>query len=289
MLSRNNTNLKFVHNSFRKKQRASIGDIEILKQDIESKCSDRISILNILDLTIDKQFRPRKLSLNDDVEINAKKIRLALGISTNGPIYSVSNVLEHAGIIVLSFECAEDIDGINGTVNGIPYIFFNSNRTIERQRFTMIHEVCHLFFNEPQGEICEKEFEKYINKLAGNVLIPTDDIYSIFGKTNRSITFYLRDQVAKEYKIAVSCLITRLFEAGVVTEMYMKKYFMILNKNGGKKAEKSLLDIYRDSEQPTLFNPQVYLALSEELISTSRAAEYLHVPLYEVVQNMRTI
>ena len=38
---------------------------------------------------------------------------------------------------------------------------------------------------------------------------------------------------------------------------------------------------------PTIFTQQVYLALSEELISMSKAAEFLNVPLYEVIQNMR--
>ena len=197
----------------------------------------------------------------------------------------MSSILEHAGIIVISFESVEEIDGLNGTVNNIPYIFFNSNRTIERQRFTMIHELCHLFFDDEKMD--EKENEKYINRLAGNVLVPSEDIYRIFGKTNRNITFYLRDDVAKEYKVAVSCLVTRLFETGVVTKMFMQRYFMNLNKRGGKKNERSLLDAKRDSERPTLFDQQVYLALSDELISTSKAAEFLQVPLYEVMKRMR--
>lgn len=285
LMSRDDASLTYDHRSFRKKQKASKADIEILKDTIESKLSNRISLLDILDLSFDKHFEPFKLSFNDDIEINANKIRTALGLPLNGPIYSVSSILEHAGIIVISFESVEEIDGLNGTVNNIPYIFFNSNRTIERQRFTMIHELCHLFFDDEKMD--EKENEKYINRLAGNVLIPTEDIYRIFGKTNRNITFYLRDDVAKEYKVAVSCLVTRLFETGVVTKMFMQRYFMNLNKRGGKKNERSLLDAKRDSERPILFDQQVYLALSDELISTSKAAEFLQVPLYEVMKRMR--
>ena len=64
-------------------------------------------------------------------------------------------------------------------------------------------------------------------------------------------------------------------------------YFIYLNRNCGRKAEKTLLDPIKDSEEPTIFTQYVYLALSEELISASRAAEFLHVPLYDVMQNMR--
>ena len=288
LISSSDNKLVFDHISFRKKQKASKKEIELLKMEIEEKCADRISLMNIVGLINFKTFKPQKLSYDCSASENAKIIRSLLGLPSSGPIYSITNVLEHAGIIVLSFECTDEIDGINGLVNGIPYIFFNSkNRTIERQRFTIVHETCHLFFNGSEGNKTEKEIEKYINQVTGNVLIPDDDIYSIFGKTNRNITIYLRDNVAKQYKIAPSCLLNRFLEAGVITEMYHKNYFIYLNKNYGRKAEKTLLDPIKDSEEPTIFTQYVYLALSEELISASRAAKFLHVPLYDVMQNMR--
>ena len=289
LISRNKTKLEFNHFSFRKKQKASKNDVDLLTMEIENQCSERISLMNIVGPTDFKVFKPKKLSIANSASYNASIIRSTLGLPPTGPIYSATNVLEHAGIIVLSFECSEEIDGINGLVNNTPYIFFNSkNRTIERQRFTIIHELCHLFFNDSEEYMTEKEIEKYINVVAGNVLIPNDDIYSIFGRTNRKITVYLRDNVAKQYKIAPSCLLNRLLEAGVITEMYHKNYFIFLNRNGGRKSERTLLDPIKDSEKPTIFTQQVYLALSEELISTSRAAEFLHVPLFDVMQNMRT-
>ena len=289
LLSNSNESLVFNHISFRKKQKASKSDIELLKSDIERSCESRISIMGILGGLQEKEhFTPKKLSFDDDIEKNAKIIRLELGFPNSGPIYSITSVLEHAGIIVLSFECSEEIDGINGTVNNIPYIFFNSKiRTIERQRFTLIHEVCHLFFDETNTNKDEKEIEKYINQVAGNVLVPTDDIYRLFGRINRSLNTFIRNEVSREYKVAPSCLITRLYEANVITEMYYKKYFMFLNKNGGKKNERSFLNKEWDSESPTIFKQQVYLALSQELITASKAAEYLSIPLYDVMQNMK--
>lgn len=288
LLSNEDNKLNFEHVSFRKKQKASKRDIDLLTADIEKACADRISVMDMLGL-IDSHFEIKHLSINDDPSINASKIRKLLNLPLNGPIYSLTNVLEDIGIIVLSFECVEEIDGINGRVNGIPYIFFNSRiKTIERKRFTIAHEVCHIFFDESSINCSEKDFEKYINQVAGNVLIPNDDIYLIFGRTNRNLTVYLRNEVAKKYKIAPSCLINRLLECGVITEIYHKKFFIYLNKQYGRKSEPSLLDERLDSEEPTLFEYQVYSALNKELISMSKAAEYLKVPLYDVMQNMRT-
>lgn len=287
LLSFENEKIEFEHISFRKKQKATKKDVEILKVEIEKTCTDRISVMNMLGL-IDKDLKIGHLSLKDDPSYNASKIREFLNIPQNGPIYSITNVLEDAGIIVLSFECSNEIDGINGKANGIPYIFFNSNiKTIERKRFTIIHELCHIFFDEPEMDIDEKDLEKYINKVIGNVLIPNNDIYLMFGRMNRELTIYLRNEVAKKYKIAPSCLINRLLETNVITEIYHKKFFIYLNKKYGRKNELTLLDERYDSEEPTLFTYQVYSALSKELISASKAAEYLKVPLYDVMQNMR--
>ena len=289
LLSSNEEKFVFNHISFRKRQKASKNDIEILKAEIEKRCISQVSLINILGgLSEEKAFKHKKLSFDSDIENNAKIIRSELGFPISGPLYSITSVLEHIGVIVLSFECSEEIDGINGTVNNIPYIFFNTkNRTIERQRFTLVHEVCHLFFDENKFNKDEKEFEKFINQIAGNVLVPSNDIYRIFGRTNRSLTVYLRNQVSKEYKVAPSCLITRLFEAGIITESYYKTYFQILNKNGGKRNEQSFLLNDRDLEKPTMFNQQVYLALSQELITASKAAEYLNVPIFDVYENMK--
>lgn len=288
LLSEDNKKLNFEHHSFRKKQKATNRDIELLKMDIEKACKDRIAIMDMLGL-IDHHLAIDYLSFKDESAFNANKIRKQLNIPPMGPIYSITNILENAGIIVLSFECAEEIDGINGRVNDIPYIFFNSKiKTIERKRFTIMHEVCHFFFDESQAELEDKDVEKYINKVAGNVLVPSEDLYLLFGKTNRNLTIYLRDVVARNYKVAPSCLINRLFESGIITESNHRKFFIDLNKNYGRKNEPSLIEEKYNVEEPTLFTYHVYSALNKELISVSKAAEYLNVSLYEVMQNMRT-
>ena len=283
-------NIKFTHMSFRKKQKASKKDIELIKSEIEKKCTDRIILMDILGLTEQSHFKPKKLSYDNNHVMNALQIRKQIGVSPVGPIPSITSILEDAGIIVLSFDCPEEIDGLNGIVNDIPYIFFNSkNRTIERQRFTIIHELCHLFFNNSETKMDDRETEKYINSLAGHVLIPNLDLVHKFGRTNRNLTTFLRDTVAKKYKIAPSCLVTRLFEEGIITETYYKNFFIFLNRSVGRKQEKSLLDETSDSELPSLFEYQVYLALSEELITASKAAEFLSVPLYDVMQKAQMI
>lgn len=285
LLVRENNNIIFDHCSFRKKMKTNKNTIEIFKADIESKCIDEINIMNILGIIPNKPFKASMLSTLNSIEDNAKAIRKALDVSTKGPIYFVTRLLERLGIIVLTFPCEDDIEGLNGTANSIPYIFFNSNKTVERQRFTLVHEFCHLFFPKVEN----KELEKYINRLAGHVLLPNEDLYLEFGHINRNLNKYLINSVSKEYKVAPSCLITRLHETGIVTEMYYKNYFKILNCGRGKTNEGSLLDNEIDSELPKEFNQRVYRALSDNLISTSRAAELLSIPVFDVMKNIGAI
>ena len=285
LYSNNNEKITFDHKSFRKKQSVSGKEIEILKTEIEDECAKRISIMNILGITPVKPFKAKQLNKDNGFSYNANQIRKQLSISLTGPFYSITSTLENMGIIVLCFPCDEKIDGLNGTANDIPYIFVNKNiRTIERIRTTIVHELCHLFFTDLEDN---KENEKYITELAGNVLMPEEDVYKEFGKSNRNLTVYFRNEIAKKYKIAPSLLLTRLLECGVITQMYYKNYFVFLNKDCGKKMEKSFLIEENDSEMPIEFEHQVYRALSEELISASKAAEYLNIPLFDVMERMR--
>jgi len=282
-----NNKLSFQHFSFRKKTSAKRNDIELLKQDIESKCQERIDVMSILDILPNKPFKAKRLDINKSTYENSLIIRKEIGVALKGPIYSITDTLETLGIIMLTFNCPDEIEGLNGLVNNIPYIFFNSNRTIERQRFTIIHELCHLFFNNSNLSIDDNELEKYINNLTGNVLISDDDIENEFGDII-SMSIYLRDAMSRKYKISPLCLMKRLLECRVINETYYKNYFKIMNSSNLKKKDITLLD-NSDSELPKAFTNQVYRALTNELISSSRASELLNISLYEVINNQKSI
>ena len=278
--------LIYKHRGFRKKQSVNNHDIELLKIEIEELLADRYLIQDILGDADDKHFRRRALSLNAAPSYNAMLVRRHIGVNSSGPLYSITRTLEDLGVFVISFPCESDIDGLNGWVNDIPYIYFNSKRTIESQRFTIVHELCHLLFIPLMDS---KEREKLVNSVAGRVLISDEDIYREFGRTNHNISPFLRDSVAKKYKIAPSCLVTRLFESGVVTEQYYRSFFKKLNATVGRKNEPSLLNEKDDSETPVKYVNQVYLALSNEMITMSKAASMLKVPLYDVVRNVKGV
>ena len=66
LLSTKNEKLEFEHISFRKKQKATKRDIELLKADIEKACADRILVMDMLGL-VDKHLEINYLSIKDYV------------------------------------------------------------------------------------------------------------------------------------------------------------------------------------------------------------------------------
>lgn len=273
--------LSFNHCGFRTSKRATSTDKEAFLMEIEDKCSRQIEILDILDLLPEKPFKATELDFNVDLNKAAEIIRSQLGVTQHGPILSIVESLEKLGIVLLSFDAGDTIEGCNGRVNDVIYIFFNKGRTVERQRFTMIHEFVHLFFNHLDN-VDEKELENKVDKLSGMILIPDKDVFDEFGQTNRHITRYLMESVAKEYIVAPSCLVRRLRDLGVVTDMYYRNFHKYLSARvGSRKNEESL---YKGkTAKPIQFEQMVYRALGINLITVSKASELLKEPLYDVM------
>ena len=275
--------LSFDHCGFRTSKRTSDTDKQAFLMEIEEKCSKQIEILDILDLLPKQPFEAEELDFDIDNNKAVEIIRSKLGVTQHGPIFSIVEALEKLGIVLLSFDAGDSIEGCNGYVNDIIYIFFNKKRTIERQRFTMIHEFVHLFFNH-LTDVDEKDLEGKVDKLAGMILIPDKDVFDEFGQTNRHITRYLMESVAKEYIIAPSCLVRRLRDLSVVTDMYYRNFHKFLSTRvGSRKNEESLYE--GKHAEPIQFEQMVYRALGVNLISVSKASELLQIPLYDVMNN----
>ena len=273
----------FVHNEFRTSSKISQNEKQLFRSEIEDRCIKQIEVMDLLNILPSTSFAPTQLDFNQDIHESVTIIRKALGVNSTGPIYSVVQALEKLGIVVLSFDAGDKIEGCNGKANNITYIFFNSNRTIERQRFTMIHEFVHLFYCHIN--IDEKELEDKVNKIAGMVLIGDEDLINEFGITNRNINKYLLESVSKEYKIAPSCLVRRLRDLNIITEIYYRNFHKFLSaKVGSRKNEPSLI---KDNslEEPISFTQMVYKALSIELISISKASELLNIPVGVIMEN----
>lgn len=278
-----NRNLVFSHEEFRKHSSLSKSKQDYIRESVEeyfSRFYDAVEMLG--GKVLPDAPLLHSLQLSDDVEVNGRALRKYLGLAESGPIGNLIEIMENKGILVYLLDSDEaGFSGINGTVNGRPYIVVNKNMTAERIRTTIVHESAHFAFEWP-STIEDQIVEKLATAIGGAFLFPEIDVIRELGVKRRAVTtdMYI---VCKEYGIAMSLMAVRARECKVITETVCANYFIALNKNGGRKNEKSLIA----KEQTNLFEQLVYRAINEDEISIQKGAELLNVPYDTVEVNCR--
>jgi len=129
-----------------------------------------------------------KITQKGEVEIAASQLRKEWNLGTD-PIPNIIEMLELKGIKILLIDDVDDIDGLAVfTSTSIPVVVVNTrNKSIERIRFTIIHELAHLLL-KLEKNILEnaKEVEKFCHYFSSCFLIPTEMLLKQIGSGKRS-------------------------------------------------------------------------------------------------------
>jgi len=100
--------------------------------------------------------------LKEKIEINAEAISLRkqFGEDVYSPI-DLFSILHYESLTVVFYPMSNRVSGMCIRDGDNKIIGINSTSTYGRQRFTMAHELYHLFFHENfKGIVCAKDFEK---------------------------------------------------------------------------------------------------------------------------------
>jgi len=280
-----NDNLVFCHGEFRKNTTLTATKQEYVRESVEEYLSRFMTVVEIIGGDVLPDAPPiHALELSDDDEKNAAVLRVHLGLAPDGPIDNLIGTLENKGILVMSIDIDNSkFSGMNGLVNGRPYIVVNPAMTTERNRSTIIHELAHLMFIWPD-DLDDKEIEKRATAIAGAFLFPKNDVIRELGVRRNSIA---KDMIftAIEYGISMMLLVTRAKLCNIVPERVAKDFYIQASSHGWRTNEPSRIE----EETPSLFKQLVYRAISENDISMQRGAELLRIPYDEVVSHYRVI
>lgn len=278
LLENSRREVNFQHQFFHKNGNLSQREIDEFLCKIKERCTNQIEIMEILNVLPKDKKSYKQLKIDDDIEENAYQIRKTLSIGENGPVYSIINLLERLGIIVITFDFDERIEGCSGTADDIPYIFYSNKTTIEKERFILVHEYCHLFFNS-HSYYNEKEFENRIDEISSAILLPREDLLEKFGQIHRKTSIFLINSVAEEYQVLPSILINRLRNLSIINESNYRKLKTGLKENNENKIDKA----NHETGQPILLKQMVYRALDNELITISKASEILKQDIEKLI------
>lgn len=168
--------------------------------------------------------------INSGIQQIAKLLRVRWKLS-QGPIGDLISLAEDNGCIVIPFDFKTRlVDGCSCYLDSTPIIFVNKLAPVDRQRFTIAHELGHLIMHVL--DISEEaEFEA--NVFAAEFLMPQDDIISSFYP-------FSIDRLARlklHWKVSMQALLKRASDLRVLSDRQARYYWMQLNRMGFRESE----------------------------------------------------
>jgi Zn-dependent peptidase ImmA (M78 family) len=276
-----NAKLVFGHGDFRKNSALSATQQEYVRESVEEYFNRFMTVVEILGGEVLPDAPPAcMLQLTGDSEDDAHSLRKHLNLAVDGPIDNLIEVLENKGILIYVCEINNDkFSGMNGFVNGRPYIVVNKNMSPERNRSTIVHELSHLMFRWPQ-DMEDSYIEELATAISGAFLLPKTDAIRELG-IHRTVISKDMLLVAQEYGISMFLLVKRAQLSGVISKSLAKKFYIQASSAGWRKNE----PVRIDKENSTLFEQLVYRAVNENEINVQRGAELLKIPYDEIISH----
>lgn len=186
-----------------------------------------LALENLFDATV--RFKNPVTSLKivdfDDMEAAAIQVRCKWGLG-NDTIAAVCRMLELSGMKVLELDIEEDIDGLCGWINRkTPFIVLKKNNvTVERKRFTALHELAHILF--PSLECMDyNEKERMCHRFASAILLPKEVIYTYVGRVRDTLSVSELSSLRSMYGISVAAIVHRLKDLCVISTDYYNHIF----------------------------------------------------------------
>lgn len=272
--------------NFRKKSSFSLKKINILKEEIKIKLTNYIEIENILqiDNSFNNPINQLKINSIDAIEKVVSDLRSEWQIGID-PIHNIIQLLEDKEIKIIEIDEPENkFDGLATIINEkYPVIVINKNFNVERKRFTLLHELGHLLMSLPTD--CDVKFEENVcNRFASEFLFPKVSVLKEFGNKRDTISIKELIEVQNKYGISIRAIVYRLKDVKILSENRYTEFYKKINFNTNLKSEVDK-ERFKTPEISNRYEQLVYRALSQELISSSKAASLLNTNINVILDN----
>ena len=283
LLGQNDLTLESVE--FRKNQITSKKDEASVKASVLSEVERYLEIEEFVGLPSVTWSRPQGSPFHaaepGDAETAAMRLRAAWNLGLD-PIPNLAEFLEEQGIKVIPLQMGERFSGLmcfarRSKGEDVPVIVVNERDTGERQRFTLAHEVGHLIIQGLDGA----KGEKLAHRFAGAFLMPAEMLWREVGKHRDSLSIGELAELKALFKASIQAITYRLKDLQIIDEPLFKRLFDEFERRGWRKppyAEPGPIPL----ERPERFTRLCYRAVSEGVISESKAAELLGITVREL-------
>jgi len=237
--------------------------------------------LEIEDILNDKAVFKNPLSDShvrkpEDAEKAALEVRREWNLG-EAPVSKLMELLEDKGIRIHEIQTNENFNGISALADEVPVIAVRHQDDLLRKRFTISHELGHILL-KIQSKRDPKNREKLCHIFAGAFLLPSKVIKAKLGAKRNKIALWELKKIKGIYGISIQAIMARARHLDIVSNHTYRNFCININTHGWKKNEPGE---YLGKEHANRFDQLVYHAAAEEIITFSRAAELLNLPLSE--------
>ncbi|MHB8576761.1 MAG: helix-turn-helix domain-containing protein [Dehalococcoidia bacterium] len=271
--------------AFRRCAPLSKHDVETLVAQIRDWLERYLLLESLLDHHAGSAFimpegLPRPAASAEDAECAADRLRAAWELGS-GPIGSLTEVLEERGIKVEPFDAPHDVDACmfwaETHAGRIPIVALNRNMSGERQRFSLGHELGHLFLQTTGGA----DEQKLANRFAAAFLVPGATARRELGERRHALDLYELHLLKHRYGMSMQAWARRARDLDIITGAERHRLRRLLTVGGDETIEPG--DQY-PSEQSSRMERLVMQALAEDAIGETRAGEILGRPVREFLR-----
>ena len=151
---------------FRKKAKLSTRDEDSIKEKVKDFLERYLEVEQLLNIRTKFSNPIKKIAIAEVGDVEAAAIKLIenwnLGFDA---IPNVIEMLEDNGIRVIEIDAPEEFDGLSTYVGDIPAIVISKNYSVERKRFTALHELGHLVLSIAEDADKEKNMQCFCRSI----------------------------------------------------------------------------------------------------------------------------
>ncbi|MBF0418949.1 MAG: helix-turn-helix domain-containing protein [Magnetococcales bacterium] len=233
-------------------------------------------LLNFSSVPWDKPVEAPFMVKNfQDAEHAAEAVRVAWNLGGD-PIPDMTELLEERGIKVLKLNFPSSVDGFTCKVrrpgtDGVPTVVCSINKSLERQRLTLAHELGHILLDVKND--CDEE--KACQRFASAFLVPGEELFGGVGRRRNALGYEEIIEIKQMFGVSAAALVVRFRDLGIIKEATLKYIFSGMGRTWRKQEPNPL----KRDESPRRFRRLCVRALAEKAISESKAAELLGLPV----------
>ena len=225
---------------------------------------------------------PYKINSIEHAECAGKVVRDEWNLG-GGPIPDMTALLEERGIKVFKWILPESVDGLSCYVRrlgeaDVPVVVCSTEKSLERQRFTIAHELGHMVLRIPS----DVQEEKACNRFAGAFLAPEEELMREVGRRRVNFGFAELIEIKHMFGISAAALVMRMRDLGIITDVTLRDIFRGIGSTWRTDEPHPL----NRTEKPKRFRRLCLRALAENEISESKAAELLRSRVSEIERIM---